>query len=478
MMQLQCKRTWLCVGVCFLLTVAAWAQQKKPAQAAPVLTDAANLCAHPYSSSGYAHGWPDGPVYILFHRKDSTGPWRRNPALQAPGLEAASPAAAHTLVCVEETLEEKGQYESGATAYEPHWSATIISLADRATYRAVASPTFDGEEPPYMKYKTGPGVGKTPVQPFLRWLRLLVDQKVASFRMRLEWPAEASGSSDYGGLSAMAISSDGTRLAAARESRNGSASPIVVFDLQSGKAQATLRRDYAPKHMAISKTGKWIATEGMFSHGIDVLETATGTPVHKLDAPAVDSMIFGPDDTLEVAGGGKVVFWNIESQSVMRSAAGTRAVVASGGTWLLATRNEGSIAVNEMESGRSVATYRGIGGLLEDQYVLSHDGTVLTELTSGDAGLYRAGASSRQPLTLPSILMDSDSIRATRAIAATQDGAVFAGQGFVGVTSAANPQPRFFANGDDYIQQVAVSSDGKLLVLGSVESDLYVWELH
>ncbi|MGB7549238.1 MAG: hypothetical protein WBM14_15975 [Terracidiphilus sp.] len=190
-------------------------------------------------------------------------------------------------MCVEETLEEKGKYDSGEIAYLPHWDTTIVSLADRTIYRGIAAPTFNGEEPPYMKYKIGPGVEKQPVQFLLRWLRLLADQKVARFRMRLNWPLEVSGSMDYAGLAALAISPDGTRLAAARQSRNGSSPLVVVFDLASGKALATLRRDYPPTQLAISKGGDWIATAGMFSHGIDVSETSPGNQVHKLDVSAV-----------------------------------------------------------------------------------------------------------------------------------------------------------------------------------------------
>jgi WD40 repeat protein len=441
------------------------------------VTNAASLCANPYNSKDFATGWPEGPVYILFHRKSSSHPWARNPAIQALGLEAGSPASAHTLVCIEETLEEKGKYDSGVAAYQPHWDTTIVSLAGRATFRALAAPTFVGEEPPYMKYKTGPGVGKPPVQPLLRWLRLLVDQKVAHFRMRLLWPLEVSGSSDFAGLLALAISSDGTKLAAARQSRNGSSSPIVVFDLNSGRALATLRRDYFPRHMAISKSGNWIATEGMFSHGIDILETSTGNPVRKLDTSTIDSLTFAPDDTLAVAGESKVVFWNIESQSPVRSVAGSRAFQSPGGAWLLAAKDADAITIKEMETGRSVASFPGTSWLLEDQYVLSRDATTLAEESGNGANLYAAGSSRPQRLTLPSILMDSVATESASAIAATPDGAIFAGKGFVGIASAANPQPRFFANGDDYIKKIVVSSDGKLLVLGNNESELYVWEL-
>jgi hypothetical protein len=65
-------------------------------------------------------------------------PWGRNPAILAPGWEAPSPANARTLVCVEETLEEKGKYDSGEIAHLLHWDTTIVSLVTAPS--TVASP--------------------------------------------------------------------------------------------------------------------------------------------------------------------------------------------------------------------------------------------------------------------------------------------------------------------------------------------------
>jgi hypothetical protein len=473
---MHCRKPLLWASLCLIAAIPASAQQKKSAPPASALADAANLCAHPYGEHDYAKGWPEAPVYILYHRKDSPAPWSHNPAIVAPGFEASSPATARTLVCVEETLEEKGKYRSGAIAYLPHWDhITIVSLADRATYRGISEPSFSGEEPPFVKYQTGPGVGKPPVQPFLRWLRLLADQKVAHFRMRLDWPSEVSGSLDYAGLYALVISSDGTKVAAARQSRRGYFSPLVVFDLASGKPLATLRIEDPPQLIAISKTGKWIATAGEFTHGIDIWETSSGNRVHKLDTPKVSSMLFGPDDALAVSAGGKVTVWEVEPQRPIRSVDGSRAMVSTTGAWLLAARSADTLTITEMESGHSIATFP--GSTRGTQYILSQDGTSLADLSNGDAELFLSDSATAHELTLPSIYMNSPSIKATAAIAATPDGVAFAGQGFVGLASTANPKPRFFANGNSYIRNIAVSADGKLLVLGTIESDLYVWEL-
>src|SRR5579871_6664173 len=98
--------------VCLCLASASllMAQAKKAAPAAAPAGAAGKICDDPYQGSESSDGWPEGPVYILFHHKDSKAPWVRNPLIRAPGLEAASAGAAHTLVCVEETRLEMGKY--------------------------------------------------------------------------------------------------------------------------------------------------------------------------------------------------------------------------------------------------------------------------------------------------------------------------------------------------------------------------------
>jgi uncharacterized protein (DUF1778 family) len=48
------------------------------------LAGAAKLCANPFGE--WADGWPEGPVYILFHREKNRTPWGRNSAIQMPGI--------------------------------------------------------------------------------------------------------------------------------------------------------------------------------------------------------------------------------------------------------------------------------------------------------------------------------------------------------------------------------------------------------
>ena len=144
-----------------------------------------------------ADGWPEGPVTILFHHEKSKAPWAHNPAIRVPGLEAASPASARTLVCVEESQVEMGHYDSGEPGYAPSWGTILVRLSDRKVYFMGRS--LDGEMPPQVKYKSGAGVGKPPTEILVRWLRLVLEQKVARFKMRLKWK-------EYAEVSAMAFS--------------------------------------------------------------------------------------------------------------------------------------------------------------------------------------------------------------------------------------------------------------------------------
>jgi len=472
---MQSGKRLLPVAFSLMAALASPAQQKKPAAAAPspALAAAANLCANPYTAS-YAPGWPEVPVYILYHHQDSTGPWVRNPAIAAPGLEASSPAGARTLVCVEESREEKGEYDDGTKAYQAHWKIIVVDLASRGTWSALMAPNFDGDVPPFLKEHSGPGVGKLPVQPLVRYLRLLTGQKVARFRMRLDWPSEVSGSIDYDEASAMAVSGDGSKLVAARRSRSGNASPVVVFDLASGKPLSTFRVDYPVDHLAVSPSGNLIATEGAFSHGIDILDGATGNPVHKIDASSVNSLLFGPDGTLAVSDGRTVALWDAAVSRLIRTVPAEQAVVSSAGAWMVAVRSAGALTISEIDSGRKVASYTGVPSGPQTKYALSGDGVTLV----AGAQLFTASGAQPRNIEFPSLTFeDSDSYGVSEAVAATRNGVAFAHNGFVGVATGANPQPRFFANGNSYIRNMAASPQGDLLVLADIEGDLSLWEL-
>ena len=86
-----------------------------------VTSAAAKICDDPYAVGEVADGWPEAPITILFHHEKSKAPWANNPAIRVPGLEAATPASARTLLCVEESQVEMGHYDSGEPGYAPSW---------------------------------------------------------------------------------------------------------------------------------------------------------------------------------------------------------------------------------------------------------------------------------------------------------------------------------------------------------------------
>src|ERR1044071_4571588 len=101
------KKLSLCLCL-FAATLAVGQAKKAPpvGSAAPtngVTSAAAKICDDPYQITESADGWPEGPVTILFHHEKSKAPWAKNPAIRVPGLEAATPASARTVVCVEES---------------------------------------------------------------------------------------------------------------------------------------------------------------------------------------------------------------------------------------------------------------------------------------------------------------------------------------------------------------------------------------
>jgi hypothetical protein len=130
--------------------------------------------------------------------------------------------------------------------------------------------------------------------------------------------------------------------------------------------------------------------------------------------------------------------------------------------------------VSEIDSGRKIASYTGIPSSPQTKYALSGDGAMLV------AGTQLFTASSAQPreIEFPSLRFDdSNSYGPPGAMAATGDGVAFADNGLVGIATGANPQPRFFANGNSYIRNMTASPQENLLVLADIEGDLALWEL-
>src|SRR6185312_12815131 len=337
--------------VCLLSATLAVGQAKKAPPTSGVTSAAAKICNDPYAVTESAEGWPEGPVTILFHHEKSKAPWAKNPAIRVPGLEAATPANARTLVCVEESRIEMGHYDSGEPGYVPSWGTIFVRLSDRKVY--FMGHSLNGEMPPEWKYHKGAGVGKPPTEILVRWLRLLFQQKVARFKMRPKLK-------EFAEISALAFSGDGSRLVVAQASRRPldgptPPSPITVFDLTTGQPVASMHADYSTDAIALSKSGTMVATNRY--GGVEIWDVATAKMTHKLDTHKVGSLVFGPDDALGVAGDEKAAVWDVSGDKVVRSGAGSVVEVSPEGTWVVMGKSAKGFTVRELESGRELGNF-------------------------------------------------------------------------------------------------------------------------
>lgn len=433
--------------------------------ASPSLASSLEVCQHPYQVGGQAEGWPEGPVRVLFHREDSKSPWARNPAIHIPGLEAVPDKNANTLVCVQESQVEVGHYDSGELGYAPSWQVILVRLADRKPY-FYRGTILDGEMPPYIKWKSGAGVGKAPTEIFVRWLRLLVEQKVARLKLRVR-PKESYR------VSAMAFSGDGAKLVVAQEPRSSSEgtppAPISVFDVGSGELLASMKADYPVHSIALSRSGNTIAAAN-YGH-LEIWDTSSGKVILKPETRDVTSLLFGPDDKLGVAGGNKAEVWDISSNRVLHSGAGFQVQLSSQGAWIAVSNTADGIKVQELESGVEIGRFPPIDD--RDKYVVSRDGRALARMSALRAGIYTAGDPEGRSLDLPNF-----HVNVISAMAATRDGFVIGnGDGILGVVSSAASTPRAFATDMTAINTIAVSPDGRLIAAGNAFGDLEVWEL-
>ena len=458
------KNVWLCL--CLLTaSVMAFSQPRKSVGASVGPSPEAKVCQQPYQVQEQASGWPEGPVRVLFHREGSNSSWLPNPAIHIPGLEAVHAGNAKTLVCVEESQVEMGHYDSGELGYVPSWHVVLVRLADRKAY-FYGGTELDGEMPPDIKWKRGAGIGKAPTEIFVRWLRLLVDQKVARLKLRVR-PRESYA------VSAMAFSSDGTKLVVAQEPRYSSSdmppAPISVFDVVTGQLLASMQADYSTHTIALSRSGTTIATE---NHGhLEIWDASSRKVILKPEMSDVASLLFGPDDKLGVAGGDKAQVWDITGNRALYSAAGSQVQLSTAGAWMAVNNTADGIMVHAMESGSEIGKYPRMGE--QDKYLVSRDGRSMAGMDALRAGIYFSGAPDGHSLELPNL-----HVNAISAMAATRDGFVVGnGDGIMGVVSGTASSPRAFATDIIGIKTIAVSSDGKLIAVGNGFGAVEVWEL-
>jgi WD40 domain-containing protein len=464
------KLPFLLLCACLLGALPAFAQTRKPSPLKGTASSAAGICANPYQVQAPADGFAESPVVILFHHEDSKAPWTRNPAIRVPGVEAANPAAARTVVCVEESRLEVGRYDSGEPAYSPSWTVTLVRLADRKAYLARSG--FEGEEPPGLKFHRGAGVGKPPIEKFTLWLRLLLNQKVARFKMK--FPAK-----EYHTASALAFSADGSRLALAQEPRSSGSggtppTPLTVFDLASGKTVATLHADYIVRAIALSRSGKLLATE-RYGHP-EIWDLESGKVTAKLETSGVESLMFGPngaagEEVLATSGKDTTTLWDVSNRRALSSGPGTHVTLSLDGKWIVAKKETKGFSVLELESGRTVSSFPAAGN--PDSYAISRNGLAFVRYSVLGATMLIGAGAEPTGVRLPNL-----GVGVIYAIASTGNGfAVSNGDGFAGIISTTDTEPRAFATDHTAIHALAVSLDGKLLAIGDSSGNVSVWEL-
>jgi WD40 repeat protein len=450
---------------CLLMATLAFSQGKKGTPTVGAASAAAKMCNEPFAVGDSADGWPEGPVNILFHHENSKAPWTHNPAIHVAGLEAATPTAARTIVCVEESRVEVGRYDSGEPGYAPSWSVILMRPSDGRAYFMQTG--FNGEMPPGIKYKPGAGVGKPPTEIFVRWLRLLFDQKVARFKMLLK-------SKEYDAPSALAFSADDSRLVLAQAPHSSSSgltppSPITVFDLKTGQTVAAMHADYSTDALALSKSGSMVATE-RYGH-VEIWDVATGAVTRKLETTKVTSLVFGPDDMLGVAGDEKAAVWDVSGNRIVHSGSGSVMTLSPEGAWLVTSRNHNRCTVRELESGQERGNFPCTSEI--DKYTPSRDGRTMARSSLSGATIYPGGNAEGKHASVPKVGVDM-----LASIAATSDGFVIGnGNGIAGMVSFTAPEARAFATDMTTIKAIAVSQDGKLLALGDSNGHVEIWEL-
>lgn len=453
----------LCVA--FITALSSFAQKdpaSRPKSAAPA-TSLAKICDDPYKGDDLKAEWPQLPVYLLFKRANSKV-WGPNPQVKLPGMRAATPGAAHTLVCVLEERLEMGKYESGAKAYTPTWDVYVLRLPDAGIYFQ-KSGIFGGEAP-FVKWHPGAGVGSRPVSQLEEWLRLVFKPDVAKLKLRLPFTSPDK-------VRQMAFSGDRSRLVVAHEPYHYSTpqpdlkkSPLVtVFDVASGKLVADIPVEDEPSAVAISDNGELVAAEH-YGHP-EIWNVSTRSIVQKIAADGVRWLAFGADGNLGVGMLKRVAVFDPRTGNELFSSPGNR--ISYGNNRWIAVSSDGT-AIYDVRAGQPLAHFSAIDG----EVVASADGQ--SEITR--SVLYsrvRWAGKQADPIDVPSI--GSEGTGSVSAIANSPTGFVVGSNDGLVLLLSSSGSPRLFATDHSRIDSLAVSRDGKLLSVGDSSGQVSLWEL-
>jgi len=236
---------------------------------------------------------------------------------------------------------------------------------------------------------------------------------------------------------------------------------------------ATLHTDYIVSTIALSRSGKLLATE-RYGHP-EIWDVASGQVTMKLETSGVESLAFGPgaggDEVLATSTKDTATLWDPVSRRALRTGPGTHITLSSEGKWLVAKKEPKGISVQELESGRTLAGFPAVGD--RETYSISRDGLSLARYSVLGATMYTPANAAGFSLGLPNL-----GVGLIYAVAPASNGfALTNSDGFAGVISAQETEPRAFATHHTAIRTVAVSPDGKLLALGDSSGNVSVWEL-
>src|SRR5437660_123573 len=459
-----------CVFICLALMTffasLSWSQKSPSSRPKSVpATGLAKACEDPYSGQELKTSWPELPVYLLFKRANSKV-WAPNPQMKLPqGMRAATPAAAHALVCVQEERLEMGRYESGAKAYTPSWDVYVLRLPDAGIYFQKTG--IFGGNAPSIKWHPGAGVGSQPVSQLQEWLRLLFKHDVARLKARLPYT-----SSDK--VRQMALSGDRSRLVVAHQPYHYSTpqpdlkkSPLVtVFDVASGKRVAEIPIEEETSTVAISDNGELVATE-RYGHA-EIWNVSSHSIVQKLSTPTgVRWLAFGADGNLGVGTQKQVAVIDPRNGNQLFSCPGSR-ITYENGRWI-AVSSDGT-SIYDVKTGQPIAHFPAAEG----EIVASADG--LSEITMAVLrNEVRWAGKKSEYIDVPSI--GSEGTGHVSAIANSSTGFVVGTNDGIVILLSATGSPKLFATDHSRIDSLVVSRDGKLLAIGDSSGKVTLWEL-
>jgi len=447
------------------LSITSLAQKPaaaRPKGAAPA-TGLAKVCEDPYSGPELKTGWPEPPAYLLFKRANSKV-WGPNLRIKLPGMQAATPTTAHTLVCVTEERLEMGEYKSGAKAYTPSWDVYLLRLPDHAIYFQKGG--IFGGDAPFIKWHPGAGIGSQPVSQLQEWLRLVLKSDVARLKLRLPFTSPDK-------VRQMAFSGDGTRLVVTRAPYHYSSPqpdlkkyPLVtVFEVASGQPVANIPVEDEPSAVAISANGELVATEH-YGHP-QIWNVGSKSIVQKISADGVRWLAFGADGNLGVGMRDHAAVFNPATGMELFSSAGSR-IIYGDDRWI-AISGDGATTY-EVRSKQPIAHF----AKTDKEVAVSADGR--SELTMSILGSQvRWAGKEAEYIEMPSIGNEGTG-RVSAIVSAPNGFVVGSNDGIVSLLSSSG-SPRLFATDHSQIESLAISQNGKLLAVGDSSGKVSLWDL-